>query len=153
MKRRTVLGFLACLAFAPAAWGRASPEEAQALVRKAVALYVERGRDAALQEISRPGGPFVAGELYVTVHGMDGMCLADIDAANPGRYMWMVRDPDGRRFVQERLQAAKAAASGWQEYKQINPQSGRVQIKRTYWERSGELVFASGYYKSRLATM
>ncbi len=153
MRRRTALGLLLSLILPRIAWGRASPEDAQAMVHKAIELCRERGRDGAMREISRADGPFVSGELYVTVHALDGMCLADIDTTKVGHYMWMEHDPDDRYFTRDRLQAAKEGPSGWQEYKQLSPVSHRMQLKRTYWERYQDLVFACGFYKSLMSTM
>ncbi len=157
MERRTALVALLslCLPLSLKAAGgpRATPDEAQALVKKAIDFYRKRGRDAAISEFSRADGTFFDRGLYVTVHQLDGVCLADINERIRGRNMLEERDLDGKYFTRERLDAAKSDASGWQEYKYFNPASHRMELKRTYWERFDNLVFAAGAYRSLVATM
>ena len=153
MNRRTMLGLLLSLTLPAAAWARASKDDAQAMVRKAVDFYKKKGRDAALQEFVRADGPFIDRDLYIMVHTMDGVCLAHVNPPIRGRNMWEERDVDGKYFTRERLEAARTDASGWQEYKYFNPESHKVELKRTYWEKHDNLVFACGAYRSLLAAM
>ena len=153
MNRRTLLGLTLALVLPAAALARATREDAQALVKKAIDFYKKKGRDAALQEFARADGPFISHDLYIIVHTLDGVCLAHVNPPIRGRNMWEERDVDGKYFTRERLEAAKAEASGWQEYKYFNPESHKVELKRTYWEKHDNLVFACGAYRSLLASM
>jgi hypothetical protein len=153
MNRRTMLALLLSLALPAPAWARASKEEAQAMVKKAIDFYRKKGREAALQEFARPDGPFIDRELYIIVHTMEGVCLAHVNPPIRGKDMSEERDLDGKYFTRERLEAAKSDASGWQEYKYFNPETHKVELKRTYWEKHDNLVFACGAYRSLIAAM
>lgn len=153
MNRRTLLGLTLALILPSAAGARATRDEAQALVKKAIDFYKKKGRDAALQEFARADGPFIHADLYIMVHTLDGVCLAHVNPPIRGRNMWEERDVDGKYFTRERLEAAKTDNSGWQEYKYFNPESHKVELKRTYWEKFDNLVFACGAYRSLLASM
>jgi cytochrome c len=124
-----------------------TPDEAKAMVKKAVAYYKKVGREKALPEFCKTDGPFVDRDIYVTVIALDGMELAHINPKTVGKNVMDLRDPDGKFFIRERLETAKKAASGWQEFKFFNPVSKKIEPKMTYWERVDDLVFASGAYK------
>jgi signal transduction histidine kinase len=153
MKRRLALLAILSLSLLPVvsraapAGGRATVEEAQAMVKRAIAYYKEKGREAALDEFSKPDGKFVDRDLYVTVYSMDGVCLSHINARVRGKNMWDQRDIDGKYFTRERLEAAKTRDSGWQDFKFYNPVSKKIEPKRQYWERYDGLVFAVGAYR------
>jgi len=122
--------------------------EAEAMVKKAIAFATANGNEAALAEISNPKGKFVDRDLYVTVYDMNGKCLAH--GANPkmiGKDLIGTKDPDGKEFFKERIEVAKAKGKGWQDYKFTNPLTKRIEPKRAYFERVGDLVFACGFYK------
>jgi signal transduction histidine kinase len=148
-----MLGLALTLALPATAWSRATMDQAQSMVRKAVDFYRKKGREAALHEFNRADGPFVEGELYVIVHELDGTCLAHVNPPIRGRNMIEERDMDGKYFTRERLESAQSQPSGWQEYKYFNPQTHKVELKRTYWERYENLVFACGAYRPLLAAM
>jgi hypothetical protein len=126
---------------------RATPDEAKAIVKKAVAYYKKVGREKALPEFCRTDGPFVDRDLYVTVIAMDGLELAHINPKTVNKNVMELRDPDGKFFIRERLDTAKKSSSGWQEFKFFNPVTKKIESKMTYWERVDDLVFASGAYK------
>ncbi len=150
MNRRHAIAVLSVCAVAPlaaAASERATPEEAKAMVVRAIDYYKKHGRDAALREFSRNDGSFVDRDLYVTVYALDGRCLAHINPRVVGKNMWDQRDVDGRYFTRERLESAREQASGWQEFKFFNPMTHKVEPKRQYWERYDDVVFAVGAYR------
>ena len=132
---------------AAAADERASPDEAKAMVKKAVAYYKKVGKDKSMPEFCRKDGPFVDRDLYVTVVAMDGMEYAHINPKSVGKNVIDLRDPDGKYLIKERLDAAKTAQSGWHDFKFFNPVSKKIEAKTSYWERVDDLVFASGAYK------
>ncbi len=157
MKRRTtvalLLSFLLPVPLAAAAAGRASPDEAQALVKKAIEFYRKRGREAAFNEFSREDGAFVDRELYVTVYALDGTCHAHINQRLRGLNTMELRDPDGKYYTRERVEAAQGDASGWQDYKSFNRVTRKIEQKRLYWERHDGLVFGAGSYRGLMASM
>jgi cytochrome c len=150
---RKLLAMLAAVAvaFAPlqslAAGKYATTAEAEAMVKKAVAFYEKDGREKALAEFQRKPGPFVDRDLYVTVYDMEGNCLSQINPKMIGKNMMDLRDPDGKFLIKERVDAARTASSGWQDYKFFNPVSKRIEPKRMYWEKHDNIIFAAGAYK------
>ena len=148
MERRAVLALLSCLLMPAAARAeRATADEAQAMVKKAIDFYRKQGRERALQEFAREGGPFLDRELYVTLYEMDGTCLAHINSRLRGMNTRELRDLDGKYYIRDRLEAAQEAPNGWQDYKSYNVVSRKVEAKKVYWERFQDLVFACGAYK------
>lgn len=139
----------ALVAAAAAASDVGSVEEAQALVKKAIAHYDKVGREKALADFSRSPGPFVDRDLYVVVYDMEGRALAHINPKMLGKNLIDMRDGDGRFLVRERSEAARKAASGWQDVKFFKPVSKKIEPKRVYWERHGDLLFSSGAYKQQ----
>ena len=117
------------------------------MVRKAIAFYRKNGKEKTVSELVKSPGQFVDRDLYVTVYNLDGLLLAHINPRIVGKNLMDLRDPDGKPFVRERIEAAHRANNGWQDYKFFNPVSKKVEPKRMYWERYDDLVFACGAYK------
>ena len=126
---------------------RASVQEAEALVKKAVQFYKKNGRDKALEAFSEPKGEFVDRDLYVTTYALDGTCLSHINERVRGKNMIDQRDMDGKYFTRERIEASKTQRNGWQDFKFFNPMTKKVEPKRQYWERVDDVVIAAGAYK------
>ncbi len=148
--RRNALATLATLVFvAPVlANAPATKEEAVAMVKKAVSAIKTSGADKVYAEINTPAGKWIDRDLYVVVYGLDGMSLAH--GANPksaGVMMIDRKDIDGKEFVKERVELAKAKASFWQDYKFQNPASKKVEPKTMYCERLNETAVCAGVYK------
>src|SRR6185437_9471293 len=95
-----------------------------------------------LAEFSKSPGPFVDRDLYVTVYTPDGVALSHINPKMVGKNMMELRDADGKYHIRERLEAAKHAGDGWQDFKFYNPVSKKIEPKRMYWEKHDGLVFA-----------
>jgi len=122
--------------------------EAEAMVKKAVAEIKANGQDKAFAEFNNPKGKFIDRDLYVTVYDMNGKCLAH--GANPkmiGKDLMDLKDSDGKPFVKERIEIAKAKGSGWQDYKFTNPVTKKVEPKSQYFEKTGDIIVACGFYK------
>ncbi len=148
--RRGALAVVATLAFvAPAlASGSAAKEEAVAIVKKAVAAIKSNGADKVYAEINTPAGKWIDRDLYVVVYGLDGMSLAH--GANPKQAGVMLidrKDIDGKEFIRERVELAKAKATFWQDYKFQNPATKKVEPKTMYCERLNETAVCAGVYK------
>ncbi len=128
----------------------ATPAEAEALVKEAIAFAKANGKEAAFKEITRVGGRFHkhGGELYVFVYDMDGKVLAHGQgAAKVGVNQFKAKDPDGREFVKERIALAKAKGKGWHDYKYLNPKTGVKEPKTSYIEVWNGCIFGAGIYK------
>jgi cytochrome c len=126
----------------------ATKDEAMAMVKKAVAFIKEQGPDKAYAEISNKSGRFTDRDLYIVVYGLDGKVFAH--GANEkliGTDQSGAKDPDGKEFVKERVQMAKAQPSFWQDYKFMNPVSKNVEAKQTYCERLEQTAVCGGVYK------
>jgi cytochrome c len=147
MKMLLAMLLLAFASTSGHAGDRGTLDEAQAMVKKAIAYYKANGREKALAEFSRKDGKFVDRDLYVTVYAQDGTCLANINPKMIGKNMLDMRDTDGKYFVRERLEASKTQPSGWQDFKFFNPLSHKVEAKRQYWELHDGAVFATGAYR------
>jgi signal transduction histidine kinase len=130
---------------------RATPDEARAMVRKAVAHIKTVGAARGHADINHGQGGLVDRDLYVVVYGLDGRCLAH--GANPrqiGRDLIDLTDIDGKPFVRERVALARAHPQGfWQDYKFTNPVSRRIEAKTMYCEKLGETAVCAGVYAPR----
>ena len=149
---RQLFKLIACLAIgllairADAA-ERATPAEAEALVKRAIVYYQKHGKQKSLDEFSRSPGPFVDRDLYVTVLTMDGDSLAHINPKMRGRNMLDYRDVDGKYAIRERTQLAQKQGTGWHEFKFFNPMTKKVEIKRNYVETYDKLIFSAGAFR------
>jgi signal transduction histidine kinase len=83
------------------------------------------------------------------VYGLDGKVWAH--GANEkmvGRVVLDLKDIDGKEFVRERVELAKAKPNFWQDYKFTNPVSRKVEPKSMYCERLDDTVVCGGIYKN-----
>lgn len=126
----------------------ATKDEAQAMVKKAVAFIKEQGADKAYPVFTAKDAKFVDRDLYVVVYGLDGKVLAHgANAKLVGREMIDAQDVDGKFFVKERVELARKQPNFWQDYKFVNPVSKKVEPKQMYCERLGETAVCAGIYK------
>lgn len=124
--------------------------EAQALVKKAVAFMKEVGKEKAIAEFNNPKGKFIQKDLYVWVTAMDGTNLSHpYTPALIGKNMMNLKDADGKLFVKERIEIAKAKGKGSIEYRWTNQQTKKVEKKEAYFEvvPGTDLFINCGYYK------
>jgi cytochrome c len=145
--------FLSCLVLAPfvgpalgAEW--ATRDEAQVMVKKAVAYIKVEGPEKAYQTFTKKAPDFIDRDLYVVVYGFDGKVLAH--GANDklvGKDMIEATDVDGKPFVKERVDLARKNASFWQDYKFVNPVSKKIEPKQMYCEALNETAVCGGVYK------
>ena len=147
--RYQALPLLVCLAGTLAAQDQKA--QAQALVKEAVAFAKANGKEALLKETNQGQGRFhvKSGEaLYIFVYDMAGTCQAIGFQGNMvGVNRINAKDPDGKFFIQEILQTAKAKGSGWVDYKYPNPKTGKIEAKASYVEFLDGLVVGCGIYK------
>ena len=142
-----VLG-LFLLSWTGVVWASASANEAMTLVDKAIAYYKANGREKAFTEFNNPKGPFVKGELYIFIWDLTGKVLAH--GANEkliGKDVSQLKDVDGKLFVQEGVELAKAKGSGWVDYKWTNPTTKKVEAKSTFVKKVEDIIFCCGIYK------
>jgi len=133
---------------AHAAEGGATEADATAMVKKGVAFIKASGKDKGYAEISNKAGQFKYQDLYLVVYGLDGTVLAH--GANEkmiGKNLIDLKDVDGKAFVRERVELAKAKGTFWQDYKFTNPETKKIEPKAMYCERLEESVVCGGIYK------
>lgn len=138
---------LLALAVSASASDRGTKDEAVAMVKKAVDFIKANGNDKAFVELSAAGGSFCDRDLYVVVYSLDGKCLAH--GANKymiGMDLHDAKDPDGRLYVQDRIDLMKKSETAWQAYKFRNPVTRQIEPKNMYMERCGDLIVGCGVY-------
>ena len=145
----------AILAFGPAVAAqdktKGTPQEATAMVEKAIAHIKKVGRDKAFAEFSDKKGAWIDRDLYVVVYDLKGKVLAH--GANEkmiGKDVIELRDNDGKYFVKERVEMMSKSpnAKGWQDYKFMNPVSRAIEPKQMFIQRHEDLFVGCGVYKS-----
>ena len=138
---------LMCSTFAFAA-DRGTPDEAVALVQKAVAYMKANGKEKAYAEFNNPNGQFKDRDLYIFVIDMTGLEWAN--GANQkivGKNVLDLKDADGKPMVRNFIELAKTKGKGWVDYKWPNPVQKTVESKSTYLEKYEDVLVASGIYK------
>lgn len=140
---------LGALALPTLASDKATPNEAMAMVKKAVALVKSDGKDKAFAAFADPANKdFHDRDLYVYAYDLNGVSLAH--GANPkmvGKNLLNMKDNEGKLIIQEMIKAAKEKGSGWVDYNWPNPITKAVEAKSGYVERVGDILVGSGVYK------
>lgn len=147
-KPAALIVLLAVLECASAAQGGATKVDAEAMVKKGVEFIKHSGASAGYEEISKKGGQFINQDLYLVVYSMEGVVLAH--GANQkmiGKNLIDLKDIDGKAFVKERVEMAKAQEAFWQKYKFTNPESKKIEPKLMYCERLKDTVVCGGIYE------
>jgi cytochrome c len=125
----------------------ATKPEAEAMVKKAAAFLKANSHDKAFAEFNRKDGPFTDRDLYIVAYGRDGVVMAHgTNAKMIGKNLMELKDIDGKAFIKERVEMAKAKPSFWQEYKFNNPVSGKIEPKAMYCEPAGDVIVCGGVY-------
>lgn len=123
---------------------------AVALVKEAVAHVRDVGLVQALKDFNQPKGEFNDGKYYIWAGDYNGVTLANGgDPTVCGQNHYEVKSADGRKFVQEVIQAAKTKGKGWCDYLWKNPATGRTEQKSTYFEAVDNTFLSCGIYKGK----
>ena len=128
-----------------AAEERGKPEEARAMLARAVAHIKAVGREKAMADFMVKPGPWVDRDLYITVFDMTGKTLSH--GANPrmvGKDNINLQDGNGKFHVKERLEIARAKGRGQQEFAFLNPMTKQIEPKLMFFERMDDIVVACG---------
>lgn len=145
---RAGLAVAALLLAAPVFAGNATKDEAVALVKRGVAAVTSMGAEKAYAEFSNPTGKWVDRDLYLAVFRLDGTALAHgANAKQIGVNLIDRKDIDGKEFIRERMDMAKAKPSFWQDYKFQNPTTKKIEPKTMYCEKQNDTVVCAGVYK------
>ncbi|RZI86090.1 MAG: histidine kinase [Rubrivivax sp.] len=143
------LALSVCAFGVQAADGGATKDEAVAMVKKGVAYIKANPKDKAYADISeKTNAEFHHQDLYLTVYGLDGTVKAHgANAKMIGKNLIELKDIDGKLFVKERVDMAKANATFWQDYKFTNPETKKIEPKSMYCEKLEDTVVCGGIYK------
>ncbi len=126
---------------------RASKADAEKMVKKAVKAVKDKG-DSVYKDMTAPNKTYVDKDLYVVVYDMNGKCLAHgQNAKQVGRDLIGLKDVDGKEFVKERIELAKAKKTFWQDYKFTDPITKQTLPKQMYCEQAGKVIVCGGIYK------
>jgi len=149
LKNLALVAIALNLGHAWAADGGATEKEAVAMVKKGVAAVKAGPREKAFADITDKANPnFRDRDLYLVVYELDGVVLAHgANAKFVGRNMIDLKDIDGKAFVKERVEMAKAKGTFWQDYKFTNPETKKVEPKSMYCERLDDVAVCGGIYK------
>ncbi|MYN17945.1 histidine kinase [Rugamonas sp. FT107W] len=128
---------------------KGSPDEAVAMVKKAVALIKSDGKEKAFAAISDPANTtFHDRDLYIYVYDLNGVALAH--GNNPkmvGKPLIGLKDNEGKPMIKEMVDLAKSKGKGWVDFKWPNPVTKAVEAKSGYIEKVDDMLVGSGIYK------
>ncbi|WP_291013851.1 cache domain-containing protein [Hydrogenophaga sp.] len=130
------------------AMAAATADDATDMVKKGVSFIKANGGEKGHAEISNKEGQFRKDDLYLVVYGLDGTVRAH--GANQkmvGKNLIELKDIDGKPFVKERVELAKAKGTFWQDYKFTNPVTKKIEPKSMYCEKLDDAVVCGGIYK------
>lgn len=127
---------------------RSTPEEAQAMLDKAVGQVKQAGASTAFKRFNDPRGGFVRGDLYVFAIGIeDGKYRASGAAPHlTGQVVGDMRDAAGKPLVQDMIALAKEKGGGTVDYVWRNPATNAVEAKHSVIRRVDDVVLGVGYY-------
>lgn len=125
-----------------------TPEEAVAMVHKAIAYLKANGLEKTIAEVNSPKGQFVDRDMYISIGYIGGLTIAH--GGNPkmiGKDLNGLKDVDGYAFIKARNDLLKTQSSSWVHYKFPNPVTKKIENKSMYSEKFGDLVINCGIYK------
>lgn len=140
---------LALFMFAGAAVAneRGSLDDAKAMAIKAANLLKAKGSAEAFSAINTKGGSFHDRDLYVAVfEDKDGKLVTVAHGNNPGlmgKDIMELTDVDGTKIGRA---FAQVKDEGWVAYKWQNPQSKKVEGKKSFMVRVGDYLVGCGAY-------
>lgn len=147
--KRIIVAVLANLVLLGSALA-ATPDQAKALVEKALAYVKANGTEKAYKEFNTPGSQFFDGELYIFAYDMQGNNLAL--GGNPkmtGKNLIDMKAADGKPVIKDFIEIIKAKGEGWYDYKWSNPETKKIQDKTSYIKKipGTEAFLGCGFYK------
>lgn len=151
---KTIFGAIAIAAGLLAAPGtllaadHGTPEQAIAMVKRAVAM-IKTDKDKAFAAIADPANAsFHDRDLYVYVYDLNGVALTH--GNNPkmiGKSLIDLKDVEGKPMIREMVELAKTKGKGWVDFKWPNPVTKAVEVKSGYVEKVDNMFVGSGIYK------
>jgi len=152
MGRRVFNAWLVSVALAANVHGgeRGTPDEAKAMLAKAVAHYRAAGRKQALADFTGKKAPFVDRDLYVFCIGPDRVTVANGGFPSlVGTSVDGLKDADGKPLGTTLWQTGSGKGEGSVEYRWINPVSRKTEAKVSFVQKVGEDICGVGAYKPK----
>jgi len=152
---RSVVSILCIVLFASFVFAAEAPakNDAQTLVKQAVAYAQQNGRDKLLNEVRSPNGKFHFKDgqnkgLYIFVYDEKGVVLAHgVRLEITGRNRWNDKDPDGKYWIRDWTDLVHKSGSGWISYKEYNPADhNKIMNKLSYVSLYDGMVIGCGIY-------
>ena len=130
-------------------YGLATPEDAHAMVEKALNFYRKNGRERLLKEVNNPQGEFRKGDLYAFVYDRNMTWLAHpVKPELVGQNQIDKKDWSGGKYFRREIQkVARSPGHGWVEFEYENPINKQHDHKTTYVKGVDDLIICSGAYK------
>jgi cytochrome c len=146
--RRLIIGIMLLITavFPSAAQQRGTPEEAQALVDRALLHMREVGTATAIKDFNDPKGGYNDRDLFVIVYDPNGMIMSGVPALI-GKNARALTDVTGKEFGKEIIGAAYTKDGSWVEYRMTNPATKKVELKTSYIRKFDDYVVFVGAYK------
>ncbi|MYM22517.1 cache type 2 domain-containing protein [Duganella sp. FT135W] len=128
---------------------QAAPNEkdAVALAEKGAQFVRTHGRAEMVARINSKDPEFNQGALYLAMRDLNGITVAHPTTALIGKNLLDVPDADGKLFRQDMVALARGPGRGWVDYKFRNPETGKVEAKRTFVLRVEDVALEAGIYK------
>ena len=125
-KRFTLAAAAAALALGSLSAHASSRDEAQAMLKAALAEIKAKGVEGAGKDFSA-GGNWNKGTLYVFVADFKANILAhSANGKIVGKNLWDVKDPTGKLFVQDQVKQMQAGANGAVTMRWMNPTTKQI---------------------------
>jgi len=138
MKQLFGVAILVLVAVASTAFAqeRGTPAEAKAMLDQAVAYVKAVGPDKAFADFTDKDSKWHEKDLYVFAVRFDGLTVAHGgNKGLVGKNLIEVKDPDGKLFIKEMIDMAKAKGTGSVNYSFTDPQSKKFEHKTSYIAR------------------
>ena len=146
MRLLTAVAVSLALPFGASAAERGTPEEAKAMLAKAVAHYKSAGRKQALADFNSKKAPFVDRDLYVFCIGPDHVTIANGGFPSyVGTSVDTLKDADGKDLGKALLDAA-GKNEGSVKYRWLNPVSQKTEAKVSFVQKVEGDVCGVGAY-------
>jgi signal transduction histidine kinase len=148
MTKKVALLTLVLIGVAAAAT-RGTPQEAKAMLAKAVAHYKSVGRAQAMRDFNAGKAPFRDRDLYVFCIAPDALTVANGGFPQyVGTSVNTLKDAEGKPLG-KRLMESVATGNGSVEYMWLNPVTKKTEWKVSYTARVGTDVCGVGAYEAR----
>lgn len=127
---------------------RATHTQARALLNQAIKA-LRNDPDAALQQFQQSTGPFIQNDLYVfVVDTTSQLFLAHGSSPNlVGTNAYDLLDAAGEHVVRDMAKIALDEGQGELNYFWLNPMTGRIENKHTYFRLVNDTMVAVGSYR------